>query len=356
MSKIKNIAIKAKDTSLNLLTKKAKLSYIIEPANWSVKWDGRQITESLNKQGLINSRITTSYLLLKNQVIHFGSVGTFLTENGARIPHKSNKVGLTWFHVTPGWERNNNIIEAQKHLDFLHTSCNITKNELIRLGVVEEKIKVIPLGVDLNVLKMSTQAEKDDFRQKLGIPKDKIVIGSFQKDGVGWGAGYEPKMVKGPDIFVKTIKEIAQNHPVFVLLVGPSRGYVEQGLRNGGISYKSIGFVNFTGIPQYYKAIDLYIISSRVEGGPKAVLEAMASGVPLVTTKVGMASDIAQIHRNAFLSANIDDYEELAKQASRIIQDNNLKQSLIQNGLNLVKEYSWDNIAKQYYDKIYNLL
>ena len=357
MSKIKNITIKSRDTGFNLLNKQAKLHYITEPADWSVRWDGKQITEALNRQGLVSSRITTSHLFLKDKIVHFGSVGTFLTENGFRLPHKSNKIVLTWFHVTPDWERNKNIKEAQEHLSFLHTSCNITKNALIKLGVKEEKIKVIPLGVDLSVLAPSTQSEKDEYRKKLGIPKDKTVIGSFQKDGVGWGAGLEPKMVKGPDIFVKSIEVLSKKHPVFVLLVGPARGYVEQDLKKIGVPYKSIGFVNFTKIPQYYKALDLYVVSSRVEGGPKAVLEAMASGVPLVTTRVGMAADIADKNPSAFLSANIDDYEELAKQASKVIQDNNLKQSLIQNGLDVVRQYSWDNIAKQYYEKIYkNLL
>ena len=45
---------------------------------------------------------------------------------------------------------------------------------------------------------------KNEIKNKLyikyKIPKDKIIIGSFQKDGVGWEEGNEPKLIKGPDI------------------------------------------------------------------------------------------------------------------------------------------------------------
>jgi glycosyltransferase involved in cell wall biosynthesis len=55
-----------------------------------------------------------------------------------------------------------------------------------------------------------------------------------------------------------------------------------------------------------YHALDAYLVSSRQEGGPKAVLEAMASGVPLVTTRVGQAMDLAQHGRNAYMVESED--------------------------------------------------
>ena|SRR5436305_7351999 len=50
-----------------------------------------------------------------------------------------------------------------------------------------------------------------------------------------------------------------------------------------------------------YRAVDAYLVASRQEGGPKAVLESMASGVPLVTTRVGQAMDLVEHGRNAFM-------------------------------------------------------
>jgi glycosyltransferase involved in cell wall biosynthesis len=50
-----------------------------------------------------------------------------------------------------------------------------------------------------------------------------------------------------------------------------------------------------------YDAIDLCVVASREEGGPKAVLESMAVGAPLVTTRVGQATDLVQHGSNGWM-------------------------------------------------------
>ena len=51
---------------------------------------------------------------------------------------------------------------------------------------------------------------QDNIRNLLGIPRNSILIGSFQKDGVGWKEGIKPKLIKGPDIFVKVLDKLNQ--------------------------------------------------------------------------------------------------------------------------------------------------
>jgi len=335
--------------------KKYNLSYIIEPKTWSIAWDGRYITKSLNKLSLVKAKTTTTYFGLRNQIIHFGSVHTFLKENGFRRPHKSNQLILTWFHFVPGDKKNKNIIEGQKYLSFIHTSCNITKNKLIEYGVDPEKIRVIPLGVDLSLFKPVSYDKKKELKQQLGIPLDKIIIGSFQKDGVGWGKGLEPKLIKGPDVFVKTVEKLSVNYPIFVLLVGPARGYVQQELEKRNIPYKSFGYKDLMEISSYYQVLDLYIIASRIEGGPKQILEAWASKVPVVSTKVGMVPDISQDRENILLT-EIENINGLVGQAREVLKNKELRERLIMNGFKRVQDYSWENTAQKYYKEIYSKL
>ena len=61
------------------------LFYVIENANWSIKWDGKFITENLNNQGLLKAKTTTSYSGIRNQIIHFGSRSLFLLLHGKII-------------------------------------------------------------------------------------------------------------------------------------------------------------------------------------------------------------------------------------------------------------------------------
>jgi glycosyltransferase involved in cell wall biosynthesis len=327
------------------------LFYIIEPV-WTTKIDGKHITEKLNNQKLLKARTTLICRGIHDQIIHFGSAPTFFTSNGFWRPHKSNKVVLTWFHFVPDDPRIKFLKEAQERVDIVHTSSPITREKFLEIGIPEEKIVVIPLGINLDLFKPVSLEKKHEIREKLGIPKDKIVIGSFQKDGVGWGEGLEPKWVKGPDIFVEVIDNLRRDHNIFVLLTGPARGYVKRELDRIGVPYKHFFLKNYWEIPKYYNTLDLYIVASRVEGGPEAILEAMATGVPLVSTKVGMAPDIIKEGYNGLL-AEIEDVAKLSEKTLRIMGNKNLSNQLVNNALNTVKDYSWENIVKQYYEKIY---
>ena len=70
---------------------------------------------------------------------------------------------------------------------------------LLNWGVEEKKISLIPIGVDTNLFNLSNNNYKSEIRSKLGFKKGEFVIGSFQKDGIGWSKGLEPKLIKGPD-------------------------------------------------------------------------------------------------------------------------------------------------------------
>lgn len=235
------------------------------------------------------------------------------------------------------YQRNKNILSAQKYLDFIHTSCNTTKNDLIELGVPPEKIVVIPLGIDLSLFQPASFKERENLKKRIGIPLDKIVIGSFQKDGVGWGKGLEPKLIKGPDIFVRIVGELAKNYPIFVLLVDPAREYVRLNLEKKNIPYKDIGYLkNFKEVAKYYQALDLYSITSRIEGKPKQILEASASGIPVVCTKVGTVPDINKNRENVLLT-EIEDIDQIIINAKEIIEDKDLREELIKNRLKVVK-------------------
>jgi glycosyltransferase involved in cell wall biosynthesis len=129
----------------------------------------------------------------------------------------------------------------------------------------------------------------------LDLSDDAFVVGSFQKDGVGWGSGVEPKLIKGPDVLVAALERVRARAPeLVVLLTGPARGYVRSELGRLGIPHRHVLARSRGELAHAYHALDVYVVPSRQEGGPKGVLEAMASGVPLVTTRVGQAPDMVE--------------------------------------------------------------
>ncbi len=327
------------------------LYYVVEGANWSIDHDGRSITANLRN---ISSIVVTTCRGIRNSIVHFGSVNTFLNNNGPKLPCKSNKLIVTWFHVSPGDRRVEFIPEVAKYVDLWHTSCNITKDKLTELGLPEEKITVIPLGVNLRVFGIPTPEQKQNIRSKLGISKDKIAIGSFQKDGNGWGEGLEPKMIKGPDVFCDVIEKMSRQYDLFVVLTGPARGYVKRRLESLGIPYSHHFLNDPDEVAWYYKALDLYIATGRQEGGPKSLVESLASGVPLISTKAGMAPDIVTDGENAFL-CDVDDVDQIVKKSTTILEDKSIKEKIVAKGLITARQFDWSSIAQQYENHLYKL-
>ena len=346
----------AKDILFNLLLgRHCELFYTTESADWVIKQVGKQIIEHLNNERLITSKITTTHYGIRNQIIHFGSVNTLIDQRKIKKVHHSNRLVLTWFHISPDDKRIKFIPELNTKVDIVHTASNITKEKLVHYGLDKEKIVVIPLGVDLSLFKPVSEVRKQKIRKRLDIPQDKIVVGSFQKDGVGWGEGLEPKMVKGPDIFCDVIEKLTKVFDLHVLLTGPARGYVKKRLTKSGVSYSHKYLKNYLDIVPYYQTLDLYLITSRVEGGPKGLLEAWATGVPVVSTRVGMVPDISKDRENAMLT-EIENVDELTNKASQVIENSNLRQRLVKNALKSVQKHDWGKVAKKYYVNIYRKL
>jgi glycosyltransferase involved in cell wall biosynthesis len=358
MSSLKRIldhTVELLRTAYNNLSN-CKIFYITERARWSTYWDGRYITEEINRQGLASAKISYSDHFIRNRIIHYGTKYLVAKGEDIQIRKSRNSCIFTWFHIIPGDPTLKKIKELFSYFEYVHVSCSRTRDRLVEHGAPEEKFVVIPLGVDTSLFTPASVEECKNIRKALGIPEDVFCIGSFQKDGIGWGEGLEPKMEKGPDILCDVLERLNQKYPLHVLLTGPARGYVKRRLEKKGIPYSHYYLNNYLDIGKYYKALDLYLITSREEGGPKAIVEAMACGVPLVTTDVGMAGDVITEGENGFIcESRRDIVEELTDKAGYVIENLN-RDHYSKKASTLSRLYDWSNIARSYYEKMYRNL
>jgi glycosyltransferase involved in cell wall biosynthesis len=335
----------------NILTNEFySLSYIVEPKHWTTYWIGKNIAKNLNRQKLIKTRVSEIPAGIKHQIIHFGSRNTYFDTKNL----DKNKVILTWYHLDPNFDNEFFIKRNKGKIDLFHTSSSITKNELIKLGINKDKIIMINIGVDLDIFKNKRDTFRKNVRNKLGIAQNRFVIGSFQKDGVGWEEGLEPKLIKGPDILIEVMKKMKKQINPFVLLSGPARGYVKKEFGKNQIDFIHINARDFKEMSNLYQALDLTLVTSRTEGGPKQILEAMACGVPLVTTPVGLSFDL--LGKNYPYISKKTNGKELSQLVLKIYKNTKLSNKLVKKNLNIIKSYSWKKVALRFYKELYKPL
>lgn len=294
---------------------RSRLLFVAEGAGWSIDRDLlelRRLAAGLGIRPADRRFVTVS----RDQAVFFGSQFTLLREPWRPLPHA---LCTAYFHGHPGTPGMPEFDVAYDLLRAHHgelARVQVTHGEMhdlvLSTGIDAAKVFRIPIGVDVDVFDAQTPESRADARRALGLPEGAFVVGSFQKDGVGWGAGDEPKLVKGPDVLLAALRALRLRRPeLYVLLSGPARGYVRSGLDRLGIPYVHRRLRRYEDIAQLYCALDAYVVPSRQEGGPKGVLEAMASGVPVVSTRVGQAAEMIKDGENGWL-VDVEDAEALA--------------------------------------------
>lgn len=292
-----------------------------DDAGWVLDWEMRElkaICEDLNVQ-VVNPIWKHAY---NPQSIFFSN--HFVLMNNDWMKLLPNRIGFAYFHGLPNTgdalfdKFYKSLCGNHEKISRIQVSHTEMKHATLETGIDPSKVFLIPIGINTNFFPFRTAEQKRVAREELGIPQAAFVAGSFQKDGVGWGDGMEPKLIKGPDVFVDTLKLMRKDIPeLHVLLSGPARGFVKMGLEDANIPYTHVYLKDYPNVAKLFQALDLYIIASRQEGGPKAILESMSSGVPLVTTRVGQAMDLVKHRENAFMT-EVEDVEALASFALQV--------------------------------------
>jgi glycosyltransferase involved in cell wall biosynthesis len=355
MNQLRRYFLLAYSVAQNFFSKNS-LHYIVEMEDWVIKKEGDELVRLL--AGQLTGKTSLTHYGSRNKILHFGSIHTFMRQDGSfKSFHASNKIVVTWYHIPENDPRLPHVKKLNSVVDYIHTSCQKTKSTLIHYGVNEDKIRIIPLAVHPKMFFTSDRKQQQKLaRQKLQLPLERVIIGSFQKDGDGWAEGLIPKKVKGPDIFCDLMNKLNQKIPIFVLLTGPARGYVKNRLTKDGVDFRHDLLSHYEDIVDYYHALDLYVITSREEGGPKALLESWASQTPLVSTAVGMVIDHLIDEENGFLCP-IDGLPELEKASLQVLNHLDVRNKITQNGLTSIQAFEWKNMAQTFYQTIYrNLL
>jgi glycosyltransferase involved in cell wall biosynthesis len=199
---------------------------------------------------------------------------------------------------------------------------------------------------------VGSREEKNNLRKKLGLPENTFIImfvGFFSED-------------KGPDILVEAYKIVKKNikADMRVLFVGSTKGVyyeikaslvkkIKDGIK-GDCLEKDIIFVEKTlEIEEYYRCSDLFVLSSKREGLPNALLEAMASGLPCVSSNLDGVVGYLIFDEKEGMLFNSGDIHGLSRAVCRVFEDRKLAKDLGYSAREkVIKNFSIGIVAGQY--------
>lgn len=150
-------------------------------------------------------------------------------------------------------------------------------------GFPEEKLEVIYNGVEVDKYKSLSVERREDLKKHLGIPLDSIVISCV--------ANLRP--VKGHIFLIDALSALRElNFSAIMIGDGTLRDSLIEYSIKKGLNDKTKFLGQRFDIPELLSITDIFVLSSLSEGMPLSIMEAMASGLPVVATNVGGVSEL----------------------------------------------------------------
>ncbi len=219
--------------------------------------------------------------------------------------------------------------------DGITTVSQDLKDDTMKHFDIKKEIKVIPNFIDFNRFSLKP---KDHFKKAIAPNNERILIhtSNFRK-------------VKRTFDVIKMFHKIQQRVPSKLLMVGdgPERAYNEQLCRDLNITEH----VRFLGkqdaVEEILAVSDLFLMPSESESFGLAALEAMACGVPIITTNAG---GLPELNINGFCGymSNVGDVEDMAANAVKMLEDDEVLKTFKENAFKRAQDFDLKKILPIY--------
>jgi len=223
-----------------------------------------------------------------------------------------------------------------KNAMFCTALTKIEKEKYVQMGIPEKRIKIIPNWIDLEKFK-PRKINKKKILEKYDLENKKtlLCVGRVHES-------------KGSQYVIEAIKDMDINF----LIVGRDVGFGEEldrRIKKLGLSkrVKLLGGVDDKKLMEMYALADTFVLFSSWEGFGIVILEAMASGLPVIVSDRGALPTLIKNKENGLI-AKFPNVGELRKQIKLLFEDKKLFDKIKKNSLTFVKGFKYSKIAKQY--------
>ena len=227
-----------------------------------------------------------------------------------------------------------------KNVSIITVYTTQQKKKMMELGIDPEKILIMPNGVDYDRF---SKAKKNDYlRKKFNIPKKTKIILCIVSRMIPF------KNLELAIISVSKLREKGKDASLVITGSKTDKKYYGKLVELiSRLRLKDRVFfhpeVEHSKIHEIYASADIFALPSRPEEGMNlSTLEAMASGLPVVTTLVSVTPEWVREAKCGFVSADPDSF---VKSLEILVDNEKLRRIMGNNGKEYMKEYSWDRIV-----------
>ncbi len=213
------------------------------------------------------------------------------------------------------------------------------KRQIIQhYNVPEEDIVVIHNGVDLKKFNLDKLAEnRAKKRKQYNLTDDEILL-------VFAATSFE---LKGLEFLIRAIAYLKDRNIKLMVIGGGNYKHYQNLAKSLKVDDKII----FTGIAEkideYYNAGDIFVYPTFYDPFANTCLEAIACGLPIITSRINGATEILKDGENGIFIENPSDDKEIASKIKLLLDDDDLRKRIIKNGLELIKKYTIENNTKK---------
>lgn len=331
---------------------------IVIPQQQKIKWlrpfELAKIILNLHSQGYthIFIRITWVAAVIAILVSFFTQQKTFYWLSGQggfeayqKMPFSFDKIKLFFTSRLP-------FFFIKRYVYRFVTGPESMKDYFVQEGkVAVEKITILYNDIDLNRFKVLSIAQKEDLKLKLGVPSDKKIIFFAHRF-----SPVRKTMYYIPYVFEKFFAGMDNEYLIVMAGSGPEEKEVQEAVKESSFAKQIILLGNIPNavIQEYYQIADVFINPTYAEGFPRVLIEAMASGLPVVTTDAGGIRDIVGKSQSEYMVPK-EGREAFAQKLVQLAQSESIRKSLSTENLHTVQRFSTEAVADMYINAIFEI-
>lgn len=232
--------------------------------------------------------------------------------------------------------------------DYYLSTSKVTDDYLINYGANGSKIFRYPFSSlkKSDILNELISADdKKKIRQKLGINYNKVII------SVG---RFIP--LKGFDVLMQSAVKYNDDVGVYIVGGNPTVEYIKMKEKLGLNNVHFIDFMSKEKLKEYYLAADIFILPTRNDIWGLVINEAMAHGLPVITTDNCVAGlELIEDGKNGYI-VPVDDAEAIYQSSIKLLEKPELIKKMAINNLKKISEYTIENMAIRHYEIYKNIL